>query len=450
MSLPFTPKKKVELEDVVSQLQTQNKMLEHIVQQQQKQQAQIDQILKQQQQLLNLTLTEHSSPDSAALANKWPKPLPNAPGPGAVPRPLLLEGAGGDNPLPMDKVKVIVTMDGGGFRGLISIQMLQYFEDMLGVNISEVGDLFGGTSTGGILMLGKLNKLSNKDLEIIYKELGTKVLPVSCKNIRNGSLANSKLMHGELSKRFPSSPIRTFLPERRAFVSVCAKKHGLSEPYLPYVLSNYVNETRKLAKGRSVMSTSGNSFENISVVDALRATSAVPLLFESPKVGDYTFVDGGFKNNNPTMNAIDEAHDLWGQETHLIIISIGTGRYNSKTIPIEKPKSKKNAMMKKIDTVTEQITSSIFEQTSVLKTLLDVTNSHQLHKEIKSDLAKHHSANVSYYRFDPVLSKEISLKDCSDKVISQMRLDTLEFINSAKFQTKFHSLRKELQYINKL
>src|SRR5450755_4583434 len=48
----------------------------------------------------------------------------------------------------------ILSIDGGGIRGVIPALILQQFEQRLGAPIASVFDLVAGTSTGGILALG--------------------------------------------------------------------------------------------------------------------------------------------------------------------------------------------------------------------------------------------------------------------------------------------------------
>lgn len=67
----------------------------------------------------------------------------------------------------------ILSMDGGGMKGLATVQMLKQIEEGSGRRIHEMFDLICGTSTGGMLAIALGVKLmSLEQCEEIYKNLG--------------------------------------------------------------------------------------------------------------------------------------------------------------------------------------------------------------------------------------------------------------------------------------
>lgn len=67
----------------------------------------------------------------------------------------------------------ILTMDGGGMKGLATVRMLKEIEKGTGKQIHELFDLICGTSTGGMLAVALGIKLMTLEkCEEIYKELG--------------------------------------------------------------------------------------------------------------------------------------------------------------------------------------------------------------------------------------------------------------------------------------
>jgi predicted acylesterase/phospholipase RssA len=67
----------------------------------------------------------------------------------------------------------ILTMDGGGMKGLATVQILKEIEKGSGKPIHELFDLICGTSTGGMLAIALGVKLMTlEQCEEIYKNLG--------------------------------------------------------------------------------------------------------------------------------------------------------------------------------------------------------------------------------------------------------------------------------------
>jgi predicted acylesterase/phospholipase RssA len=56
-----------------------------------------------------------------------------------------------------------------------------------------------------------------------------------------------------------------------------------------------------------------------------RATSAAPTFFLPIEIGDVLYGDGGTGWNNPTKEAVLEAHSIWPKRPIGILVSIGTG-----------------------------------------------------------------------------------------------------------------------------
>lgn len=66
---------------------------------------------------------------------------------------------------------------------------------------------------------------------------------------------------------------------------------------------------------------------DVTIWQALRATSAAPTFFEPINIGEEDFIDGGLGCNNPVKEVVNEASRLWkGQRTIGCIVSVGTGK----------------------------------------------------------------------------------------------------------------------------
>lgn len=51
-------------------------------------------------------------------------------------------------------MKKILSIDGGGIRGVIPAVLIDHIESHIGKPVSELFDMVSGTSTGGILAMG--------------------------------------------------------------------------------------------------------------------------------------------------------------------------------------------------------------------------------------------------------------------------------------------------------
>ena len=69
-------------------------------------------------------------------------------------------------------MKRILTIDGGGIKGVFPASFLAAVEDSIGENIANYFDLIVGTSTGGIIALGFGLGLSAKEILAFYEEHG--------------------------------------------------------------------------------------------------------------------------------------------------------------------------------------------------------------------------------------------------------------------------------------
>jgi hypothetical protein len=74
-----------------------------------------------------------------------------------------------------ETMRRILTIDGGGIKGVFPAAFLATLEDEIGGPIADYFDLIAGTSTGGIIAMGLGLGLSAKDLLEFYKETGARI-----------------------------------------------------------------------------------------------------------------------------------------------------------------------------------------------------------------------------------------------------------------------------------
>ena len=73
----------------------------------------------------------------------------------------------------------ILTIDGGGIKGVFPASFLAALEDRLGEPIAQYFDLIAGTSTGGIIAIGLGLGLTSHEILQLYCENARRIFPQS-------------------------------------------------------------------------------------------------------------------------------------------------------------------------------------------------------------------------------------------------------------------------------
>lgn len=79
----------------------------------------------------------------------------------------------------MDKGKTfkILSIDGGGIKGLYSARILDKFEKKFNCKTSDYFDMICGTSTGGLIALALTSKISAEEICEFYEKKGEIIFP---------------------------------------------------------------------------------------------------------------------------------------------------------------------------------------------------------------------------------------------------------------------------------
>ncbi|RKS26345.1 patatin-like phospholipase/acyl hydrolase [Flavobacterium endophyticum] len=240
----------------------------------------------------------------------------------------------------MSKKIRILSLDGGGIRGIITCVILKYIEEQLqkldnpNAKIGDYFDLIAGTSTGGILAVILLFPDSDKKAKYsvetaldLYAKHGETIFNVSFwqQLINPFGLFNEKIsqraLERQLQEVFGKLEIKDFIK--------------------PCLITSYDIFHRK---AKFFTSHEANSdLENFYAKDACRATSAAPTYFEPAKIKslygqEFTLIDGGVYANNPALCAYAEARKIefskvlqhpakkdYPKISDMVIVSIGTG-----------------------------------------------------------------------------------------------------------------------------
>ena len=108
--------------------------------------------------------------------------------------------------------KRILALDGGGIRGILSLQYLEAIEKLVKERVGpdallcDYFDLIGGTSTGAIIAAGLACGMTVDALQTLYRTLGPSAFTAGgVSKLLPGAL------QGKLSPKFPAGPLQDAL-----------------------------------------------------------------------------------------------------------------------------------------------------------------------------------------------------------------------------------------------
>ena len=209
----------------------------------------------------------------------------------------------------------VLSIDGGGIRGLIPALVLAEIESRTGRRIADLVDMIAGTSTGGILAcaLGKPDPLPASEIATLYVEEGPKIFDRSL-------LKQITSLGGYLDERYSDKGLVQALERYLGDTPMKAAT-------LPLLLTAYDTEARAIHLLRSEGENSG-----ASMVDAAHATSAAPTYFEPVRLDGACLIDGGVFATNPALVAFAEVRGKLD-----LLLSLGTGEH-TRPLPCAKVK----------------------------------------------------------------------------------------------------------------
>ncbi|MBW2466699.1 MAG: patatin-like phospholipase family protein [Deltaproteobacteria bacterium] len=215
-------------------------------------------------------------------------------------------------------MKHVLSIDGGGIRGIIPALVLAEIEKRTGKKTAELFDIVAGTSTGGILALGLTKdngsgvpEFSAGDLAKLYEKRGKDIFSRSLwKGVSSvGGYVDEKYAEEGLERvlveYFGNEPLGA------ALTKVLITSYDIHNRH-PYFFKSWRTE-----------------WQAVEMRLVARATSAAPTYFEPaliPVSGSMkALIDGGVFINNPAVSAYAELKRLFPDENEYIVVSIGTG-----------------------------------------------------------------------------------------------------------------------------
>ncbi|MCY3975462.1 MAG: patatin-like phospholipase family protein [Simkaniaceae bacterium] len=202
----------------------------------------------------------------------------------------------------------VLTLDGGGIRGVLSLEVLRRLEKDAKVDLTEDFDLYAGTSTGAIIAVGIASGTSVDVLENAYKNLGSKVFGTE----QGWSLFQSGYS-GEVLEEACEEYLKICglhadarlgdLPGKVVIVAVDLKDEKTKRPRMSFF--------------ENVTPAGGE----VKVLDALIRSTAAPTYFPASE----GYVDGGLGMRDPALAGLIFASTPRQDLREVRLLSIGTG-----------------------------------------------------------------------------------------------------------------------------
>ncbi|KAF6086595.1 patatin like phospholipase domain containing 8 [Phyllostomus discolor] len=319
----------------------------------------------------------------------------------------------------------ILTIDGGGTRGLVALQTLRKLVELTQKPVHQLFDYICGVSTGAILafMLG-LFHMPLDECEELYRKLGTdvfsqNVIVGTVKMSWSHAFYDSQTWENILKDRMGSSLMietaRNPTCPKVAAVSTIVNR-GITPK--AFVFRNYGH-----FPGVNSHYLGGCQYK---MWQAIRASSAAPGYFAEYALGNDLHQDGGLLLNNPSALAMHECKCLWPDAPLECIVSLGTGRYESDV---------RNTM-----TYTSL-------KTKLSNVINSATDTEEVHVMLDGLLPPD-----TYFRFNPVMCENIPLDESRNEKLDQLQLEGLRYIerNEEKMKKLAKILSQEKTTLQKI
>jgi hypothetical protein len=227
---------------------------------------------------------------------------------------------GSDGVAPGDrKFFRILSLDGGGIRGVFPAAFLARLEEHLEHPIGRYFDLIAGTSTGGIIAIGLGLGLSAGEILKLYVEQGPAIFDQEHGAVENWMRRKLRGMAHLFVTKHSSEPLR------HALESVLGRRK-LGESRTRLVIPAWHPVLERVYIYKTAHHSKLESDYKQPAIDAAMATAAAPT-FLKPHMTESAveLVDGGVWANNPIGVAVIEAIGMLGWPgDKLKILSIGT------------------------------------------------------------------------------------------------------------------------------
>ncbi|KAF2835324.1 FabD/lysophospholipase-like protein, partial [Patellaria atrata CBS 101060] len=329
----------------------------------------------------------------------------------------------------------MLSIDGGGVRGIAPLKFLEYFDSALnefGCCIRDAFDYVCGTSTGGLISLGLMTmRWPIQECVKNFEHLALQTFKHGNKSFLSLAGIQHLLLSYINDYRYDSSaieqifrstentPVKMFNPLR------CQTKVAVTTTTargtMPCLIANYNGLPRSPTKGSYQVIRALDSEHDMTISDAqsinffqrASCTSAAPWYFRPKFLRNLgTYQDGGLRHNNPIDIGYWETRCLWPDKADPdFVLSLGTGMCsNSITVGPQSPVNRRFAYR-------------------LLDTLMKTMDGEDAWRRFKLSLPResqwrYHRLNVTFTDLEPTLDDVQSMEGIKDKVSLSLKVDS--------------------------
>jgi uncharacterized protein len=211
----------------------------------------------------------------------------------------------------------LLSLSGGGYRGLYTAAALAALENAAGRPIGQCFELIAGTSIGGIIALAAAFEVKMQSVVETFQAAGARIFPK-----RRSKSAFAKYRNLVLDYRHPPFAAE---PLREVIETLIGKNTLLGDAKHPVLIPS-VNLTEGRPQVFKTRHYEGAHRDwQLRAVEIGLATSAAPTFFPPARIGHCLYADGGLFANSPDLAALHEAtFFLKKPQSECWLLSVGT------------------------------------------------------------------------------------------------------------------------------
>jgi hypothetical protein len=346
----------------------------------------------------------------------------------------------------------LLALDGGGIRGLLTLQVLDELERQLrarrggdpNFRLCDFFDVIGGTSTGAIIAAGLARGMSTTQLVAFYKEFGREAFTKRALISRWKSLYANGPLQRKLQDTF--GLVTTLEPEHLKCLLLVVTRNATTDSAWPISSNPWAKYNERSRPDCNLL---------MPLWQIVRASTAAPVFFQPEVIAldasdpnkTFVFVDGGTTAyNNPAFlmyrMVTEPAYRLgWKKgENQMLVVSLGTG--SAPELGQTEAAPEQNLAGAAYQTLLALMNQAAFDQDLSCRTIGRCVAGPVLDSEVGDLIPRDEDGNVRplsedlgraflYARYDAELTtKGLKALDCADlDPACVSKLDSVDFMD---------------------